>query len=625
METQKITNALLTLVAATLVIVISVSTVRAQESASGEDPASAQVTPLFFEDVRVFDGEQVIEQADVVVEDGVITSVDEDLEAPENAEVIDGEGRTLLPGLIDAHVHVLDEDALKQSLVFGVTTVFDMGNDFRLDQQLRAEQEAGQAAGRADLLSAGTLATAPGGHGTEYGLEIPTLSDPAEAEAFVEARVEEGSDYIKVVLDDFSNYGADLPTLSEETVAAVIAAAAERGLLSVTHVAELEAAKAALRAGTSGLAHTFVDAAPDQEFIDLASEHDAFVIPTLTVYQRIGTAGGDGGALADDARLAPYLSSADLENLGNPYSGFEDLSFDHAVESVRLLHEAGVPVLAGTDAMQPGTVFGASLHRELELLVEAGLTPAEAMSAATAATADAFGLDDRGRVAAGLRADLVLVDGDPAQDITSTRDIVGVWKGGVRVDRQAYREQVAADRAAAAQRAEALAQSDSVLISDFEAGEPSAAFGQPWATSSDELAGGTSSAELQVEGGGATGSGYALRVTGEVTQDAEFPFAGALYMPGAMPYAPTDLSSKPVLVFNARAESGQYVVMTFCQNLGEAPAVQPIEVSPEWRGFRVDLSSLGECDPSGVTAIIFAAVQPGAFDLSLDDAKLLAK
>lgn len=621
MNPLKPATALMALLAISLFGTTSLTTAQSQEQ------PDAQSETLVFEGVRVFDGEQLTEPTNVVVEDGFIAAIGAEALTPEGATVIAGEGRTLLPGLIDAHVHVLAEDALRQSLVLGVTTVLDMGNDFRLDEQLQAAQEAGEAPGRADLFSAGTLATAPGGHGTQFGLEIPTLTDPAEAEAFVAARLEEGSDYIKVVLDDFSNYGADLPTLSEETVAAVIAAATEQGLLSVTHVAELEAAKAALRAGSSGLAHIFVDAAPDQEFINLAEESGAFVTPTLAVYESIGAAPADSedGSLADDSRLAPFLSSADVENLSSPYSGFDALSFEHAAEAVRLLDEANVPILAGTDAMQPGTVFGASLHRELELLVAAGLTPVEALAAATAATADAFGLDDRGRLAEGLRADLMLVNGDPTQDITATRDIVGVWKRGVRVDREAYRQEVAAQREDAAARAEALEQSDSVLISDFEDGEATTAFGQPWATSTDELAGGTSKAQLEIIEGGAADSGYSLRVSGEVTQDVEFPWAGALYMPGSMPYAATDLSAKPVLVFQARGESGPYVVMAFCQNLGQLPAVQPIEASGEWQEFRVDLSSLGECDPSGVTAVTFAAVQQGEFSLSLDDVRLEKK
>jgi imidazolonepropionase-like amidohydrolase len=95
---------------------------------------------------------------------------------------------------------------------------------------------------------------------------------------------------------------------------------------------------------------------------------------------------------------------------------------------VRQLHAAGVPLLAGTDAPNPGTTHGASLHREL--LVNAGLTTTEALAAATSVPARIFGLRDRGRIAPGMRADLLLVEGNPVRDMTDTRNIVAVWKKG---------------------------------------------------------------------------------------------------------------------------------------------------------------------------------------------------
>lgn len=97
-------------------------------------------------------------------------------------------------------------------------------------------------------------------------------------------------------------------------------------------------------------------------------------------------------------------------------------------------------MMAGTDAPSPGTAYGASQHGELELLVGAGLTPLQALVAATSAPARAFRLADCGRIGPGLRADLVLVEGDPDRDITATRRIVGVWKRGVAVERVRYPE-----------------------------------------------------------------------------------------------------------------------------------------------------------------------------------------
>jgi imidazolonepropionase-like amidohydrolase len=105
----------------------------------------------------------------------------------------------------------------------------------------------------------------------------------------------------------------------------------------------------------------------------------------------------------------------------------------HAFAALKQLHDAGVPILAGSDAPAPGSTNGVSLHGELELLVKGGLSPSEALAAATSVPARTFRLTDRGRIVPGLRADLLLVRGDPTRDITATRDIVEVWKAGVAV------------------------------------------------------------------------------------------------------------------------------------------------------------------------------------------------
>jgi len=112
-----------------------------------------------------------------------------------------------------------------------------------------------------------------------------------------------------------------------------------------------------------------------------------------------------------------------------------DVARQMAIAAVGGLVEAGVTLLVGTDTPNGTTSYGVSMHRELELLVIAGLEPDRALYGATAATADAFGLDDRGRIRPGARADLVLVRGDPTVDVTATRDILRVWRGGVEVDR----------------------------------------------------------------------------------------------------------------------------------------------------------------------------------------------
>src|SRR5579875_3273106 len=369
-------------------------------------------TSLFFQRVNVFDGYDVIPECDVMVEQGHISAVGHNLIAPAYVQIIDGVGKTLLPGLIDAHTHVFGE-ALREALIFGVTTELEMFMDPRLMAEIKRKEAAGENEDAADLRSAGMLATAPGGHGTEYGIPVETLTSPEQAQAFVDARIAEGSDYIKIIYDTFRGH---IPSISKEIMAALVAAAHRRGKLAVVHISTLTDARDAIEMGADGLAHIFADDEPDAEFGRFVVERHAFVVPTLTVVESLcGVA--SGASLVTDEYIAPYLNAGQKSNLQGKISLPTRYQYANAEAAVRQLKAAGVPLLAGTDAPNPGTAHGASLHHELELLVQAGLTPREALTAATATPATIFGLPDRGRIAVGLRADLLLVGGDPTQNI----------------------------------------------------------------------------------------------------------------------------------------------------------------------------------------------------------------
>ena len=153
-----------------------------------------------FQHVRICDGARVLPADTVVVQESTIVAVGSDLAIPADAIIIDGTGQTLLPGLIDAHTHTFGT-TLQQALIFGVTTELDMLTDWQLAKRLKAQQAAGEGGDMADLRSAGTAVTAPGGHGTEFGLSIPTINGPDEAQEFVDARIAEGSDYIKIMYE----------------------------------------------------------------------------------------------------------------------------------------------------------------------------------------------------------------------------------------------------------------------------------------------------------------------------------------------------------------------------------------------------------------------------------------
>ena len=401
-------------------------------------PANCQSTPiLLFQHVRVFDGANVIPNTNVLIQGGLIREIGPNVTDP-SAQIVDGTGKTLLPGLIDSHVHVHSAEALEQALIFGVTSEFDM----MMPPRLMAALKSSETSAMADFWSAGILATAPGGHGTEYGFAIPAITDAKKAQAWVDDRVAEGSDYIKLVYDDASEYGLPRgrPTLNKQTMKAIIDAAHKRGKLAVAHIGSEWQAQDAINAGADGLAHLFVGSSCDKHFGELVAAHHAFVIPTMTVLRSICGPTATRRELIADAMLEPFLTPANISRLKETFpSSSRGLSCDGAAKAIKELNAAGVPILAGTDAPNPGTTYGASMHEELVLLVGAGLTPTGALVAATSAPAQAFHHPDRGRIAPGLRADLVLVSGNPTEDILATRNIVAVYKAGIEANREAYR------------------------------------------------------------------------------------------------------------------------------------------------------------------------------------------
>jgi len=443
----------------------------------------------------------------------------------------------------------------------------------------------------------------------------------------VDARVAEGSDYIKIVYDDGHAYGLKMPTLDRATMQAVVTATHARRKLAVVHIGDLASARDAIDVGADGLVHLFVDSMPDAGFAKAVAAHKAFVVPTLTVLESVSW--GDGGKLiAKDPRLAPYIRPENGTGLTTTFpkranSPTRDLGF--ALETVRQLRAANVPILAGTDAPNPGTAHGASMHRELELLVKAGLTPVEALRAATSVPARTFSLADRGRIATGLRADLVLVNGDPTTDILATRDIATIWKRGVVIDRDAFRAELAKAIAAAASGTFPVpAGSESGDVSDFDAGQPTAKFGAGWFVTTDQLAGGKSVAAMKVVPGGANGSAGTLEITGTLDAGLPFGWSGVMFTPGQTAMAPMNLSAKKELRFYARGEEGRsYAVMMFTRSKGQMPVMQRFTTSAEWKEVVLPIASFQGIDGRDLMGIGFVASgTPGPFRLSIDEVRM---
>jgi len=568
-------------------------------------------------DARVFDGEQMHAKRSVLVKDDKIVDADFRGAVPAGARIVEGAGRTLLPGLIDAHVHAYRHFELP--LMFGVTTQIDMFTSVDTVRKMNEKMRANDNHGQADMYSAGTLVTAPGGHGTEYGMPIPTLTRPEDAQAFVDARIAEGSYFIKIVMEAGSP-GHPMATLDLPTVKAVIAAAHARGKLAVVHISNLADARAALEAGADGLAHLFNgERLGDEElaaFVKLAQQKHAFVIPTFSVLESI--AGLREDDVMGDAGLAALLTKEQAAPLKVSYGRQAHAVLMTAPKQVSAaLSKAGVPLLAGTDAGNSGTQYGISLLHELNALVQAGLTPQQALAAATSAPARAFRLADRGRIAQGYKADLVLVQGDAGSDIGAMRGIVEVWKDGEAVSplRKAQQDKVAQELAPRTQPPMALP--DGGRISQFTADKLASPIGMGWVPSTDQFAGGKSTVELKVREPGT------VAVNAKVVPGFAYPWAGLAFMPGAQIMQPADLRGAKVLRFRVKGDGRRYNVAVLSSGI-TIPVNQGFEASAEWKEVALPFDGFKGIDFGAVTMIAFnAGPVVGDYQFQIADVRLV--
>jgi imidazolonepropionase-like amidohydrolase len=409
-----------------------------------QQPEAGKLTAIT--NAHVFDGERAIDEQIVVLDGAHILAVGGVV--PAGATVFDAHGATLMPGLIDSHVHT-DMNGLRDALAFGVTTELEMQGHWTAKKR----KEIATRHDIADLRSPGMGITPPGGHPSQYMasssnlllklfshfplklfFHFPFVSTPDEAVKFVSKQVRGGADYIKIFIEDGTAVGfPGLKVTSDETLVAAVKEAHRLGKMAIAHVTTHDGAETAIAGGIDGLAHLFFDRQTTPALTSAIASSGAFVIPTLVT---LSTAfGNDASALAADERVKSRLDKKWLDSLSRSANVYPKGDMNAAFASVMALHRAGVDILAGSDVSDPipilgGLAHGASLHHELQLLVAAGLKPIEALRAATSTPARRFGLTDRGRIVPGARADLVLVEGDPLTQIADTLSIRYVWRGG---------------------------------------------------------------------------------------------------------------------------------------------------------------------------------------------------
>ncbi|MBX5445754.1 amidohydrolase family protein [Sphaerobacter sp.] len=388
-------------------------------------------------DVAIFDGEQLLDGrhtvvidagriADILPAGAVPASLLE--EARSSGRLVAGEGRTLLPGLIDLHVHLtwsagadpvatLALETPEQTLLrsvghglaqrdAGITTVRDLGSPHDLAIRLSEAVAAGWVPGPRIIASGRTLIMT-GGHDPFWGLMV---DGPAEALKGVRTQLFAGAQVIKVsatggVYGRAAGEAVDDVELLPEELAIITQQAHRRGVKVAAHAIGEEGITNCLDAGIDTIEHGhFLTREQAKRMADAGT----ILVPTLFVYQQV--AGADG---------VPEYASAKARAIVERHR-----------EAVAIARDAGVRIGAGSDAGSPGTPHP-SLLKEIECLVGAGLPPTEALAAATSIAAEALGLEGEiGRVCAGLAADLILVEGDPTASVAALRHVTHVWQQG---------------------------------------------------------------------------------------------------------------------------------------------------------------------------------------------------
>jgi imidazolonepropionase-like amidohydrolase len=372
--------------------------------------------------VRIFDGDKVIESGVVVFGEGRILDVGPSVAIPRGASVIDGTGKTLIPGLIDAHVHFSGSFekygalALQQAAAYGVTTVQEMGGGESAGK-FQARLRKGEFPNAADVFLGGGSPA-----------QVKTAAD---AEKMVAALAANGSDHLSEVgygtLQE--HYDFQVPP-SEEVMRWIIEAGHRHGLVAAIHTMQQARGKLVVLNGADGLIHLSPYDPPDPDFGRFMVAHHAFQSTNTNNYAPTSYR----AAMANDPVWAPYFTAQSKNHWANR-PPIQDSRHACSVLGLKVLKAAGAQVVAGTDI---GFPYPPILHVELMIFAkDAGFGPVDALKTATSASVDAYRIKDRGRIKPGLRADLVLINGDPTTDITATRLIDSVWVQGVKVDRLA--------------------------------------------------------------------------------------------------------------------------------------------------------------------------------------------
>jgi imidazolonepropionase-like amidohydrolase len=415
--------------------------------------------------VAVVDVNAGITKADmaVVISGDRITAVEPALRNhPAGTDMVDATGKFVLPGLADMHHHLDDGFSmpgpgsrpagpeefrrhLTHMLGWGFTTIFSPAYTHPdLEDFTRMKREAQRSESpMARYFGVGRGITVEGGHASPPPFASFLPKTPEEARGYVRELKGAGADAVKFIFDDRHWHGTDVLLMRRDVMQAIVDEAHALQLKAYVHAPSLPLAKEVLRAGADGLVHSVVDAPVDDEFIGLMRKNRASYTTTLSLFAAFSDIEGwmrrlealDSRGVVSKQVFAAYGSPEGARRYYDVYGRMTREQPVHLRNNLCKVADAGLLVVAGTDTSVSGVLLGISSQMELVLLVEAGLTPAEALRAATINAARMLGRDaEQGTVDASKLADLVILDADPLVDIRNVTRLHRVVKGGIIYD-----------------------------------------------------------------------------------------------------------------------------------------------------------------------------------------------